>query len=243
MCLTVKHDLIFTADRDIVCWKFLEVIEGKGKEEIYVTPYRFKPVPKEVLNGTEDFTPFACEPAQKWVHVKPGYIEPTAETGYIHAHGALSPDFLFEEFDDLCYWIDKEDTYIGWYESGIIGCDLHPRVTGVSLWRCIIPKGTKYWLGETDSKHRMFGYAAEKIRFVEEVHKVTEEEESLEQDVPYITLKQCEDIFKQETDNGKIIDEIFEYHGLQKAADNVTEGMHVDVFWLTYKPKYPEPCA
>lgn len=245
MCLTVKHELIFTADRDIVCWKFLEVIEGNDKEEIYVTPYRFKPVPREVLEGKEDFTPFACEPFQKKPRNKAGYIEPVAETGYIHAHGLLSPEFLFGEFDDMCYWLGKKDTYIDWYESGIIGCDRHPMVTGVSLWRCVIPKGTKYWLGETDSKRPMFGYAAEEIRFEEEVFKIEagvsrQKGEDYKDSVLYITLSECDEIIAREMTGDRSVEAIAEYHGLKLAPD-ATES--TKVYWIAYKPKYPEPCA
>ena len=181
MCLFIKQYKFLAADEDIVCWKVLEIVEGNDGEKV-VTPFAFRPVPECVLNGEELFVPAVHETDRLAGmldrHSEDEDLVVTVEEGVIHTYGAKDLKAV-DMYDEMTYhvgFIGAEESYIGMYQSNIIGCDPEPNVLGIALYKCVIPKGTEYIAG-TYTGHGYSGrsgsdlvsYGSKAIRFVEKV--------------------------------------------------------------------------
>lgn len=149
MCLEVKKtkegDLpVKIADRDIRCMKVLEIDEYG-----YRTPYRYKQLPSEIVNGERDFTADRNAPGdydEEIFFIKDvSYAEVGAGAIHTYAYTKESDKAIRSEVSFLRrMWC--------------------PRATIV--YECIIPKGTEYMEGIYE-KHKCYG--SKSIRFVKEL--------------------------------------------------------------------------
>lgn len=140
MCLLIKDKTPQIAKNDIVCYKVM-----LNKDGIIATPYRLVIPKTDVLNGTRNFkatdSTLTAEELINPVNFQLATAEKsdvgTIENGYIHT-------FMFASHA-------VED----------IGTDCFARKDYL-LYRCIIPKGTEYFVG------RFCGYpcyASREIKF------------------------------------------------------------------------------
>ena len=89
MCLYIKHYEFQTADKDIVCWKVLEIIEANGGEKV-ITPFAFCPLTEDELNGKKLFKPDKrdADSLATWLKMYEEEIKPRryarVEEGVIH---------------------------------------------------------------------------------------------------------------------------------------------------------------
>lgn len=170
------------AGDDIVCWKILESIKGKdGIGKIYVTPYMFKPVENSVLDGKRMFKPDPCDDYTLEYMAYRNDIEKQSDVsdikaisvskGFIHVYGELDPVFMMHEFRYLDGSIGGSEDSIDEIMAPKIRCDLYPTMVSLSLWKCVIPKGTEYIPGTFERIRQVRSYAARQIRFL---HKAAE---------------------------------------------------------------------
>lgn len=175
MCLYTKQHEFKVAEEDIVCWKVLEIIKSHNGEA-YVTPFAFVPVGDDVMSGKKLFAPSAAHTAQL-EEMMTGYKNSKSsmcvEKGVIHVYSDEKFGVL-KMRDEMMYHIN----YVGGYENWIgridaaeIGCDIQPDILGISLWKCVIPKGTEYIKGNyyAHGQHTLVSYGAKAVRFTEKV--------------------------------------------------------------------------
>lgn len=121
-----------TAEKDIPCWKMLEIAEGKDGNPIYVTPYQFKPVPPEVMRGEETFKP----------NEKPFYYpeDVTTGRGFIHTYGDdTDPRDAICILTRNCGMIGAWETYVtmGVIESMPLECETAPKILGTAFCKAV----------------------------------------------------------------------------------------------------------
>ena len=183
MCLYTKQFKFKTAETDITCLKILETVAGE-KGDIIVTPFAFVPVPEEILSGKELFIPDDMQMSWLEARMKEAEISLDVEEGVIHSFGMRCFEsgagrFTFAR-DMLCeieYHMNSvgyDERYIRESESRRLGCDVHPMIIGISLYRCVIPAGTEYIEGAysgfgRDFDHNFLSYGSKAIRFVEKL--------------------------------------------------------------------------
>ena len=176
MCLYIKHYELQTADKDIVCWKVLEIIEANDGEKI-VTPFVFCPLTEDELNGKKLFKPDKrdADSLATWLKMYEEEIKPhhynSVEEGVIHTYGAkyFTVKDLYDEMNYHINGIGSDEIYIDTQQSETIGCDMNPMILGIALYKCVIPKGTEYiagtYIGHSGS--HLISYGSKGIRFVE----------------------------------------------------------------------------
>lgn len=164
MCMYAKTKAT-TAEKDIPCWKMLEIVEGKDGNPMYVTPYQFKPVPPEVMRGEETLKP----------DEKPFYYpeDVTIDRGFIHTYGGeIDPRDAINILLRNCGMIGAWETYItlGVIESMSLECETAPKILGMAFCEAVIPKGASYIEGDTEMPGSLGafayvpGYASSEIR-------------------------------------------------------------------------------
>ncbi len=180
MCLYTKQFKFRVADEDIVCWKVLEIINGNDGEKV-ITPFAFWPVTEDELSGKKLFVPNEFETEylinRLEAETKSDYTI-SVEEGVIHTYGAkdLRAIDMYDEMTYHVHFIGGGEGYIDAHRGEIIGCDVDPEITGIALYKCVIPKGTEYIEG-TYTGHGYAGracsdlvsYGSKAIRFVEKV--------------------------------------------------------------------------
>lgn len=154
MCIIPDTITYLKADHDMVCWKVMEHISD-GTTETTVTPYAFAEVTEDILNGEKPFCPDKDETSRLDNQMKDwddfAKVRPVAE-GLIHTYMSV-----WNSRDGL----EQNISYIGKIDMGKQTC------VGVSLWKCVIPKGTEYLCGKTNHS-----YASKTIVFKEKVLEI-----------------------------------------------------------------------
>lgn len=144
MCLLTSRKNGWIAEKDIVCYKVL--CEKNG---VYFTPFMFKRVNENVISGKcllHDDTVSDIYPLRNAFSEKNSDRFLTG-AGFIHSFKGL------RSAKKLCSGLSLRYSY------------------NFVVYKCIIPAGTKYYKGK-DEYSDVRAYAAEKIKFVEEVYKV-----------------------------------------------------------------------
>jgi hypothetical protein len=140
MCLVSFRETPYIAKKDIVCYKVMDL-----RRDEYYTPVQGFPVDKEIIEGKKNLVAEGCEDIISRIRKKnfipinkyfPFIIEYAIGGGFIHA------------------FLDKE-------------CALDPfkgNILGNSCFKCVIPKGTKYFVGEGSKD-----ICTKEIKFVEKI--------------------------------------------------------------------------
>lgn len=173
MCIYVNENKIKTADRDIVCWKILEILSNDEKEVI-VTPYAFKKVDNDILSGEKLFVPdnYKYNIINNKISAEPTSLNRyIVKEGFIHTYGNISHQHMLDELSWHIDCIGGSEIFLNMSDS------LFPTVQGYALYKCIIPKGTRYFAGIYNSLLCNTGiksYASLVLRFVDKVYEVRE---------------------------------------------------------------------
>ena len=139
MCLLIKDKKALIAEKDIVCYKKMEEFKHANGKSDYATPYMYIPVDSDIINGEKPFKA-KC-------------------VGYGGAHRREKG--MNHKYPEYNYRI--ESGYIHTYQDfnaaydGLYGTD--------RIFKCIIPKGTKYYAGIFDGGAP--SYASKEIVFKE----------------------------------------------------------------------------
>lgn len=142
MCLFIKRgEEPKIAKQDIICFKIMQYYN-----HVYIPPYygRFGDISLYIINGKEDYMADNQECHSDVLRHGHSEREDAICEGYIHtfatARGVIS------EYENFLCVIRPTSVY--------------------KIFKCIIPKGTEYYLGNYESDS---AYASRKIRFVEEI--------------------------------------------------------------------------
>ena len=170
MCMMTKQGEIGIADKEITCWKLVETLEDTKGNPVQVTPYMFRHIPEDVIEGKRPF--WTGRPEQTYELCKGMYNH--ILDGYIHTFATPRSE---SEVAMFCKELDYAITPIGSVETFmtlskaecIPNCDSLPRVLGIALYRCVIPAGTEYLEGIYDGLDDMKCYASREIVFKEKV--------------------------------------------------------------------------
>ena len=153
MCLIPDTITYLKADHDMVCWKIIEHISD-GTTETTVTPYAFAEVTKDILNGEKPFCPDKDETSRLDNQMKDwddfAKVRPVAE-GLIHT---------YMDAWETCGSLTQNTSFIGTKDRGKL-------CVAISLWKCVIPKGTEYLCGKTN-----YSYASKAIVFKEKALEI-----------------------------------------------------------------------
>ena len=186
MCLRTNFPKFKTAEEDIMCWKILVTIRT-AKDNVTITPFRHEIVPQEILEGkrplapneeqteklhvelndrVRDFEDRGVDISDFWTYV---------EGGVIHTYtDEVSLSTMGHELRYHAYTIGyKEFTGVipnEYPERPINDCPTHHFIYSVSLWKCVIPKGTEYLEGDSDF---IKAYASASIVLKEKVAEFT----------------------------------------------------------------------
>lgn len=161
---------ITVADRDITCWKLVEILSDMDGERIYATPYMFKHVPETVLEGKSPF--YTGQPDYTY-ELYPGMYNHILK-GFIHTYAVPATeeevDAMASELKYAIAPVNSHETYLTVDKlRGLPNCDLMPWVIGIALYRCVIPEGTEYLEGVSDGSLDSRCYASREIVFKEKV--------------------------------------------------------------------------
>ncbi len=160
---------IRVADKDITCWKLVEILSDRDGERIYATPYMFKYVSEPVLEGKYPF--WTGQPDYNY-ELCPG-MRNRIFRGFIHTYAIPATDEIDAVVTDLKYAITSVNSHESFMTvdkmRGLPNCDIMPRVIGIALYRCVIPKGTEYLEGMSDGLVSYRCYASREIVFKEKV--------------------------------------------------------------------------
>ena len=150
MCLLTSRKRGWITAKDIVCYKVLY-----EKNEEYFTPYMYRRVNENVISGKYSFHDDTASvsviyPSRNVFSEKNSNRFLTG-AGFIHSFKGL------RSAKQLCYDLSlrHSNNYV--------------------VYKCIIPAGTRYYKGK-DEYLDVHAYAAEKIKFVEEVYRLNYEE-------------------------------------------------------------------
>lgn len=157
------------ADKEITCWKIVETLEDRNGDPVLVTPYMFRHIPEDVIDGKRPF----------WTG-QPEYTYELCEgvynhilKGYIHTFATPRDE---SEVTLFCKDLDYAIAPVGGAETfmtpdkamGVPNCDVLPKVLSIALYRCVIPAGTEYLKGNYDGS-AIKCYASREIVFKEKV--------------------------------------------------------------------------
>ena len=168
--MMTKQGETSVADREITCWKIVETLEDRNGNPVRVTPYMFRHIPDDVIDGKRPFWTGRPECAYELCEGMYNHIL----DGYIHTFATPRGE---SEVDVLCRELDYAITVVGTTETfmtpgkadGIPNCVDLPNVLGIALYRCVIPKGTEYLEGIYDGVNDLRCYASREIVFKEKV--------------------------------------------------------------------------
>lgn len=170
MCMLTTQGETRVADRDITCWKVVEILSDRDGERIYATPYMFKHVPETVLEGESPL--YTGQPDYTY-ELCPGVCNHILK-GFIHTYAVPATgneiDAAVSELTYAIASVNSHETYLTADKMrGLPNCDMLPWVIGVALYRCVIPKGTEYLEGVGDGSVDSRCYASREIVFKEKV--------------------------------------------------------------------------
>lgn len=158
------------ADKEITCWKIVETLEDRNGDPVRVTPYMFRHIPDDVINGERPFWTGRPECTYELCEGMYNHIL----DGYIHTFATPRGE---SEVDMFCKEIAYAITPVGMVETfmtpskaeGIPNCVDLPNVLSIALYRCAIPRGTEYLEGVYDGSDDIRCYASREIVFKEKV--------------------------------------------------------------------------
>ncbi len=158
------------ADREITCWKIVEILEDRNGDPVRVTPYMFRHIPDDVINGERPFWTGRPECTYELCEGMYNHIL----DGYIHTFATPRGE---SEVDMFCKEIAYAITPVGMVETfmtpskadNIPNCVDLPNVLSIALYRCAIPRGTEYMEGVYDGSDDIRCYASREIVFKEKV--------------------------------------------------------------------------
>ena len=154
MCLLTTNKKVRVSKEDIVCYKIV-----KKKGDRFVTPFREAAISSSIIAGTENFKGKVDEfkrnlygdPKIPNVYVNYAYSRKKnykVEDGFVHTYKNLSDAIKLMKYDYIAYAMEDDEE--------------------LRLFKCIIPKGCKYYAGKTWGKDE--SYASKEIKFVEEMY-------------------------------------------------------------------------
>lgn len=147
MCLYTEQTKLSVADKDIECWKILEILENRDGEEIYVTPYAFRKVEAHVLSGEVPFVPEPYNYEEIIKELEMIDYSVGIEAGFIHVYDKLTVNEMVSEIKFHTNFIGTPDPYIKNIDSKRLDCMIKASSLGYAVFKCIIPKGTEYLSG------------------------------------------------------------------------------------------------
>lgn len=156
MCLKVVSNVPLKAEKDIVCYKIL--VDHKDEDETdylkknptmssYASPFFNYHISKQVLSGKALMRPKESWPVSK--EIRNEYdVGWTLLKGYKYSinEGAIHVMALLEEAKDYADWIS-----------------LYFRKT-CQIFKCVIPAGTQYYIGEDTNGYSGYASFAIKIK-------------------------------------------------------------------------------
>ena len=119
MCLVTEQDSYKVAERDMECYKILQVSFGVLGRIIYNTPYTGTRVPRRVVSGKRCFV---ASGKMSWNY---GDFTHVIGRGMIHCYTAN------EKGRDACKYIYNDM----WFNNGMT----------VFIFKCVIPKGAHFY--------------------------------------------------------------------------------------------------
>lgn len=154
MCLLISNKKVRVAKDDIVCYKIV-----KKKGDRFVTPFRETEISYNIIAGTENFKAKVDKIRRdlygvpKIPHVYLNYGRSRqknykVEDGFIHTYKNLPDAIRLMKYDYIAYAMEDDEE--------------------LRLFKCIIPKGCKYYAGKTWGEDE--SYASKEIKFVEEIY-------------------------------------------------------------------------
>lgn len=144
MCLYITKDAkLKHAVKDIVCYKVVKRYTTFLGKQILFTPYTQSPLTDAQLSGKEDFCSFDKDEIEE-SKIGPGY---EVSKGFIHTCINL----------ESARWLSRLLSLGLIYGEDIV------------VYKCIIPKGTRYYEGKWALSPQRESYASKRIRFVEEL--------------------------------------------------------------------------
>lgn len=161
MCLVVKIDKLNptahlrTAEIPIKCYKIVRKTKGK-----YMTPFQDAKIRWTTMKGITSLraSGLKIETASTMLYS----FDPDLYVYEGVIHSMAHPD---EALDFIRYIRDEEEKL-----------EVHPDAE-YEIWRCVIPKGTKYMEGEDLNHYHCFG--SRRIKFVEKFTETDREEKKL----------------------------------------------------------------
>lgn len=182
MCLYTEQYKPLVAKSDIECYKILKIIKDLNGNEIYITPYQFKKVEEACLSGAELFTPDSFnykEFSDRLINLHKDYVRTDVNNGFIHTFTELSLKNMMAEMYYHAIYIKYFEYFIDCDIAETLNCETHPKVTGIALYKCVIPKGTEYFEGRCvghGEELMVDSYAAKAIRYVEKITEIHDRE-------------------------------------------------------------------
>lgn len=167
MCLVTEQNNVKIADKDIVCWKVVEILNDNNNNRLYVTPYMFKHIKKDVLDGKVSF-----KTDEYYRHY--GKFAAIYE-GYIHTYAVPDNNDIHSDTDDFLKVINSHLEYVNKREifvsspNMLPNCRTCPFCIGIALFSCVIPAGTEYLQGYDNNDIGFKSYASREIVFKEKL--------------------------------------------------------------------------
>lgn len=145
MCLAASHKDVKIAEKNITCYKILELCNDFYTGRLYKTPYMGALVPSHIIKGKQEwYAPRGTYWKKKTIYQISGRTKYMyrIEDGYIHTYAKLSAANARKESLKL---------HSGKYY----------------IFKCIIPKGAEYYEGLEPNGYK--SYASECIKFVDKI--------------------------------------------------------------------------
>lgn len=149
MCLLTSRRKGWIAEKDIVCYKVL-----CEKNEDYFTPFMYRKVNENVISGKY---PLHDDTVSEIFYPSPNVFSEKNSNRFLTGAGFIHSFKGLRSAKNLCHDLTHYHSY------------------NYIVYKCIIPAGTRYYKGK-DEYSGVNAYAAEKIKFVEEVYKLNHEE-------------------------------------------------------------------
>lgn len=148
MCLAASHKDVKIAEKNITCYKILELSSGFYTGRIYTTPYMGALVPTHIIKGKKELyaSRGTCwkDKGVQQISGRTKYMY-RIDGGYIHTYAKLSAANNRKE--SLLKLYSKHKYYI---------------------FKCVIPKGAEYYEGLEPNGYK--SYASECIKFVDRIN-------------------------------------------------------------------------
>lgn len=169
MCLVTEQNNVKIADKDIVCWKVVEILDGINNSRLHVTPYMFKHITEDVLDGRVSF-----KSDEYYRHYELYGKFSVINEGYIHTYAVPDNNDIHSDTDNFINvigghleYVNKRETFV--FSGMLPNCGTCPFCIGIALFRCVIPAGTEYLQGYDNDDTEFKCYASREIVFKEKL--------------------------------------------------------------------------